>query len=95
MGSIPILPTNGLVDMVDARLKMHIGDLVKITRASIGVPKDSIGLIVDTRISSPNAIGTTYFIHEIQLCGLPKRQSGNRHYIERDLFPIRKAVHLR
>jgi len=68
---------------------VHIGDLVKITRASIGVPKGSIGLIVDTRISSPNAIGATYFIHEIQVCGLPKRQGGNRQYLERDLVTIR------
>ena len=68
---------------------MHIGDLVKILRASIGVPEGSIGLIVDTRISKPNAIGTTYFLHEVQVCGLPKRQGGNRQYLERDLVPIR------
>ena len=68
---------------------MHIGDLVRIIRASIGVPKDSIGLIVDTRISKTNAIGASYFIHEIQLCGIKKRQGGNRQYLERDLVPIR------
>tara|TARA_B100001123_G_scaffold430362_1_gene550191 strand:- start:934 stop:1140 length:207 start_codon:yes stop_codon:yes gene_type:complete len=68
---------------------MNIGDLVKITRASIGVPKGTIGLIVDTRISSPNAKGSSYFIHEIQLCGIKKRQGGNRQYLERDLQVVR------
>ena len=68
---------------------MNIGDLVKITRASIGVPSGTIGLIVDTRITLTNAIGASYFIHEIQLCGFPKRQGGNRQYLERDLVPIR------
>ena len=71
---------------------MHIGSLVEITRASVGVPKGSIGLIVDTRISSPNAKGASYFIHEVQLCCLPKPtrryQGGNRYYLERDLVPV-------
>jgi hypothetical protein len=67
---------------------VHIGSLVKVARASADVPKGSIGLIVDTRISSPNAKGASYFIHEVQLCCLPKRgryQGGSRHYLERDL----------
>ena len=68
---------------------MNIGDLVKITRASIGVPKGSIGLVVDTRISNTNAIGTSYFIHEVQMCNMPKRQGGNRQYLERDLVPAK------
>ena len=68
---------------------MQIGDLVKITRASIGIPKGSIGLILKTRISKTNAIGASYFIHEIQLCGIPKRQGGNRQYLERDLEVVR------
>ena len=68
---------------------MHIGSLVKIQRASIGVPAGTIGLIVDTRISSPDGQGSSYFIHEIQLCGIPKRQGGNRQYLERDLEVVR------
>ena len=67
---------------------MNIGDLVKITRESLGVPAGTIGLIVNTRISTTNAVGVSYFIHEIQLCGLPKRQGGNRQYIERDLEDV-------
>ena len=68
---------------------MNIGDLVRITRASIGVPKGTIGLIVDTRVSSPNAKETSYFLHEILLCGIKKRQGGNRLYLERDLEPVK------
>ena len=68
---------------------MNIGDLVKITRGSIGVPSGTIGLIVNTRITLANAVGTSYFIHEVSLCGIPKRQRGNRQYLERDLVPLR------
>ena len=68
---------------------MQAGDLVRIIRASIGVPTDTIGLIVKTTISNPNAIGTTYIVHEVQLCGIKKRQGYNRQYLERDLVPIR------
>ncbi len=68
---------------------MKVGDLVKVTRASIGVPKGSIGLIVDSFVSQPNAHGTTYHIHEVSLCGIKKRQGGNRQYLERDLEPVR------
>ena len=68
---------------------MQAGDLVKILRASIGVPKDTIGLIVKTTISDPTPNGTTYYLHEVQLCGIKKRQGGNRKFLERDLVPIR------
>ena len=67
---------------------MKIGDLVKTTRASLGVPEGSIGLIVNSRTSNPNAYGTSYSIHEIQLCGIPKRQGGDRQYLERDLVIV-------
>ena len=68
---------------------MNIGDLVKVTRGCIGVPKGTLGLIVNTRISNPNAKGASYFIHEVSLCGIKKRQGGNRQYLERDLEPVR------
>ena len=68
---------------------MNIGDLVKVTRGSIGVPKGTLGLIVNTRITLTNAVGASYFIHEVSLCGIKKRQGGNRQYLERDLEPVR------
>jgi hypothetical protein len=69
---------------------VQAGDLVEITRASIGVPKGTIGLIIKTTMSSPNAYGATYFIHEIQLCGTKagpttRPQGGNRLFLEKDL----------
>ena len=64
---------------------MHIGNLVKIQRASIGVPKGTIGLIVTTRVSGYNAKGSPCCIYEIELCGIKKRQGGYRQYLERDL----------
>ena len=44
---------------------MKPGDLVKITKARIGVPADSIGLIIDSFLSSAGR----WLIYEIQLCG--------------------------
>ena len=52
---------------------MKVGDLVKITRAGIGVPKGTIGLILKThkqpRSHEPfNEFGWIY--HDVQLYGL-------------------------
>jgi hypothetical protein len=44
---------------------MKPGDLVKIPKARIGVPADSIGLIIDSFLSSAGR----WLIYEIQLCG--------------------------
>jgi len=44
---------------------MKPGDLVKIIKARIGVPADSIGLIIDSFLSSAGR----WLIYEIQLCG--------------------------
>jgi len=45
---------------------MQAGDLVKITRAGIGVPKGMAGLILKTVEPRPNEYDILY--HEIQLC---------------------------
>ena len=45
---------------------MQAGDLVKITRAGIGVPKGMVGLILKTVEPRPNEYDILY--HEIQLC---------------------------
>ena len=63
---------------------MKVGDLVEITRASIGVPKGTTGLIVDATESDP-INNTTYWRYEIQLFGIPKRQGLNRQHLGRDL----------
>ena len=66
---------------------MKVGNLVRIQRASIGVPKGTVGLIVETTEREPvNALhDATYFVHHIQLCGIAERQGGYRQYLERDL----------
>jgi len=57
---------------------MGIGDLVKNIRASIGVPKGTIGLITNKHKSTLNY---NYYIYEIQWVGL--RGSSSR--LEMDL----------
>ena len=66
---------------------MKVGNLVRIQRDTIGVPKGTVGLIVETtECETVNALhDTTYFVHHIQLCGIAERQGGYRQYLERDL----------
>jgi len=45
---------------------MGIGDLVRNTRASIGIPKGTVGLIINKHQTE---IGTGYIIYEIQWFG--------------------------
>jgi hypothetical protein len=63
---------------------MKPGNLVKIKRAGIGVPTDTIGLILKTVEPRPNEYDILY--HEIQLCGL-RGYAKNRvvRRLERDL----------
>ena len=65
---------------------MKVGDLVEITRPSIGVPRNTVGVIMDTAGSRRTGLeDLKYFL--IQLLGEPgKRQSGVlRRYLPRDL----------
>ena len=55
---------------------MQAGDLVRITRRSIGVPKDAIGLAL-TRWKSDGG----YYVWEVMINGWQK----SRRYLERDL----------
>ena len=65
---------------------MKVGNLVRIQSDTIGVPKGTVGLIVETTQSEPvNRWQATYSIHHIQLCGIAERQGGCRQYVERDL----------
>jgi len=58
---------------------MKVGDLVRITRGSIGVPKDSIGLTLECYESEGG-----YHVWEILING----RKHTRRYIERDLEVI-------
>jgi len=58
------------------------GDLVKITRAGIGVPKDTVGLILQTLATGPDQ---RYDYYQVQLCNGESRVVRR---LERDLEVI-------
>ena len=57
---------------------MRAGDLVRTTRASIGVPAGAIGLIIKTHTSP------LYRIHELRLMAI-KSAVKYRRFLSRDL----------
>ena len=60
---------------------MQPGDLVRITRASIGIPKDSIGLIVKVRDTQVDDIDPRPFpVWHVQILNGPLRR-----YLTQDL----------
>ena len=71
---------------------MQPGDLVRITRASIAVPKGSIGLIVkareqlDTQYDAPEPV---YTLFHVQLVTNTTVNGKVRRYLPQDLRKIR------
>jgi len=61
---------------------MQPGNLVKITRAGVGVPKGTVGLILSTVATGPDQ---RYDYHEVQLCS---RKNRVVRRLERDLEVI-------
>ena len=66
---------------------MRAGDLVKVTRASIGVPLGSVGLIVKSH--KPRAETIKHSIHEVQLYGV--KLGCNRRFLSRDLEAVNES----
>ena len=68
---------------------MKPGDLVKITRASIGVPRDTIGLILKT-VEPEDAKLYDLEYHVVQLVNPPHDSTRlkTRRYLPRDLEVI-------
>jgi len=69
-----------------------VGDLVKVTRASIGVPAGTLGLIMssyETRGDYDTASGEK--IHILQLIGGDFAWGQNRRYLGRDLEVINES----
>jgi hypothetical protein len=60
---------------------MQVGDLVKITRASIGVPVNTVGLIVDKTECDTSTF--PYYQYHVQMYGL--RLPRTRRWLARDL----------
>ena len=66
---------------------MRAGDLVKTTRAQIGVPAGAIGLIIKSH--EPRAETIKYSIHEVQLYGV--KLQFNRRFLSRDLEVVNEC----
>ena len=63
---------------------MKPGDLVKITRAAIGVPSGTIGLITKVEAAEDNQFKLVYY--SVQLCGPEKTKV--RRYLRQDIRPV-------
>jgi hypothetical protein len=61
---------------------MKVGDLVKITRHAIGVPRDTIGIITQSQIS--DAAKTHVVLMFVNRVGYPRE----RRWLARDLEVI-------
>ena len=64
---------------------MKIGDLVKITRASIAVPKGTVALIIGGLI---NRVDPDLILYEVQLpknLGWPKHDENRKYYHPHEL----------
>ncbi len=71
---------------------MTVGDLVKVTRAAIGVPVGTLGLIVasyETRGDYEITPGEK--IHILQLVGGEYPWGQNRRYLSRDLEVVNES----
>ena len=68
---------------------MQPGDLVRIARASIAVPKDSIGLIVKARLHDGRTGEPCYTLFHVQLVTDTTLNGVVRRYLPQDLRKIR------
>ena len=77
---------------------MQPGDLVRITRASIGIPKDTIGLIVKARqhddvddVHDISHADKVYTLFHVQLLCMPARGMNGvvRRYLAQDLRKVK------
>ena len=66
---------------------MRAGDLVRTTRAQIGVPAGAIGLIIKSH--KPRAETIKHSIHEVQLYGV--KLGCNRRFLSRDLEVVNES----
>ena len=66
---------------------MKIGDLIRNTRASLGIPRGSVGLITNKQKSATAGQydDESYYVYEIQWLG---RQMSHSRRMERDLEVI-------
>ncbi len=68
---------------------VKVGDLVRINRASIGVPTGTMGLIIHSYdVRGDYDTGANTKIYELQLLGSTRL---NRRFLDRDLEVINEA----
>ena len=63
-----------------------LGKLVRITRASIGVPMGTLGLVTKKDLGSRTGDERPWFVYKVLLC-LPSDHR-ERRYLERDLEEV-------
>ena len=68
---------------------MQAGDLVVTTRAQIGVPNGTIGLIIKSH--EPRAETIKHSIHEVQLYGVKHYSGYYRRFLSRDLEVVNES----
>jgi hypothetical protein len=66
---------------------MRAGDLVRTTRAQIGAPEGTIGMIIKSH--EPRAETIKHSIHEVQLYSV--KLGSNRRFLSRDLEVINES----
>jgi len=64
---------------------MKPGNLVKITRASILVPKDTLALVIGRVISQPPHGDEEWIMYSVKPMGLKASRNNVRRYYARDL----------
>ncbi len=69
---------------------MRAGDLVRTTRASIGVPAGAIGLIIETHEHRLDGLRSSYKIHELRLMAI-KSAVKYRRFLSRDLEVVNES----
>ena len=60
-----------------------LGKLIRVTRASIGVPKGTLGLVTKRNLGSRAGDEAPWYVYEVLLC-LPSKHR-ERRYLVRDL----------
>ena len=71
---------------------MQVGDLVTTTRAQIGVPNGTIGLIIKSHKPRGHyAKGTPWKIHEVQLYGVKHFSDYSRRFLSKDLEVVNES----
>ena len=64
-----------------------LGKLIRVTRASIGVPKGTLGLVTKRNLGSRAGDESPWYVYEVLLCCLPSAHR-ERRYLERDLEEV-------